>query len=199
MNRRQRRRRARNRRVLIALPPVLLATLYLVGLALPAVHSAEVTRQLPGSPETVWAILMDLDAMPAWRTDLRGLERLPDHDGSVRWREETAHGERTMRRLTASPPERLVVGVDEAGRREWEYRVERRGQGSLIAITERVWVTNPFRRPFVAAFGLDRDALERIVDGLEARAAGVRQVATRVSGPVAQSLATPQRTSARAR
>lgn len=197
MNRRQRRRRARIRRALIALPPVALLALYLVGLALPAVHSAAVSRQLPSSPETVWAILMDLDAMPAWRTDLRGLERLPDLDGSVRWREETSSGERTMRRLTALPPERLVVGADESGRREWEYRVERRAEGSLISITERVWVANPLRRPFVAIFGLDRVALERLLDGLATRAAGVRQVAARV--PVAQSAATPQRTSARAK
>jgi len=198
MNRRQRLRRARIRRALLALPLVTLLSLYLVGLALPAEHSTVVSRQLPSSPETVWAILMDLDAMPAWRTDLRGLERLPDHDGSVRWREETASGERTMRRLTALPPERLVVGADESGRREWEYRVERRGQGSLISITERVWVVNPLRRPLVAIFGLDRAALEGLLDGLATRAAGVRQVAA-VPGSVDQSAVTPQRTNARTR
>jgi len=199
MNRRQRRRRARIRQALVITPPVVAMVGYLVGLALPPVRSEDVTREVGSSPETVWAVLMDVDAMPDWRADLRQVERLPDLEGDARWVERTDGGIRTLRRIALEPPARLVVALDPARTVEWEYRLERRAPGSAISITQRVRIANPLRRPWVALFGIDRQPLEELADGLALRAGGVRQVAIGSAGWRHQSESMPQRDRALAR
>ena len=179
MNRRQRQRRARRRQLAVAAPAVLVATLYALGLCLPMVGRTEVRGWLAGSPQAVWAALTDLDGMTAWRNELRAVERLPDGDGGVRWRELRRGGVVALERVEATPPVRLVVrvaGADSAARR-WIYQLREGGVGTELQLVEEVVVGNPLLRPLVRVFRPGRFRMERLLRDLEARLAVKGQVA----------------------
>lgn len=180
MNRRQRLRRTRIRNASLIGPTVLVVVMWIVGLALPARHSEEARTVLGASAETVWAVLNDLDGMPNWRHDLRGLERLPDSRGHARWLELRSGGRSTMyQRVEAVTPHRLVVRSSEPNRR-WVYEIRALDRGSELAIREERTITNPLTRTFVLLFGADRDRIDGLTRDLDRRFAGRRaQLAAR--------------------
>lgn len=185
MNRHLRRRNARLRRLAVALPVAVLASLWTAGLFLPSRHSEEIRAVLPASPETVWIVLTDLDGMPTWRPDLEGLERLPDGSvGAIRWLETGPGGRRqALERSEAVPPVRLVVrpaGTDQAGRR-WVYRLSALERGTALTIRDERMVANPLSRALVVLFGSDRKPIEAMARDLERRLQGRRdQIAATV-------------------
>ncbi len=180
MNRCQRRRLAVIKQSLVAGPSVVLALLWLFGYALPRVHREEVRVRLPSSAETVWAVLTDLDGMPDWRRDVTRLERLPDGDGGIRWRE-VGVGGRTLafERTEAIPPLRLVVRqVDgSSGERRWIYRILRTDRGVELAVAEESRVENPAWRSVVGLFGGNRGRISGLARDLERRLNVRRQLA----------------------
>lgn len=117
-------------------------------------------------PERVWAVIADHAAEPAWRKDLRAVERLPDSErGEEVWREAHFRGPpltlRTLERIAPSggAPGRLVRAlrlerflVD--GR--WEIVVETGEGGTLVTITEFAVTESPFARFFGLLPGADR-------------------------------------------
>jgi uncharacterized protein YndB with AHSA1/START domain len=176
MNRKRRRRRARLRRALVAGPPLVGLVLYLIGTRLPPVSRLEVSRQLPTSPESVWAVLTDLDDMPTWREDLRSLERLPERAGAVRWLEVGRGGRTAWERIVAEPPTRLVVReVAGVAGVERTYRIRAVDGGASLALSEERPVRNPFQRVAVAVVGPDRSGVDRFVADLAVRLLGRRQ------------------------
>lgn len=179
MNRRQRRRRAVIRKYLLAGPPVLLAALWAVGLLLSPLHREDASVSVPASPETVWAILTDLDGMPDWRADLAGLERLPSGDTGVRWREVGSRGRAaSFERVEASAPSRLVVRqVGGTGERVWVYQISGSARGVEVSLTEVSRIANPLRRAVAAIFGGDRSRIAGLARDLEKRLNARRQLA----------------------
>jgi len=176
MNRKGRRRRARWRRALIAGPPLVGLVLYLIGTRLPPVCRLEVSLRVPASPESVWAVLTDLDDMPAWRADLRSIERLPERAGAVRWLEVGRGGRTAWERIAAEPPTRLVVReVAGVAGVERTYRIRAVDGGATLALSEERAVRNPFRRVAIAVLGPDRSGVEGFVADLAARLLGRRQ------------------------
>ncbi len=176
MNRKGRRRRARWRRALTAGPPLVGLALYLIGTRLPPVCRLEASRRVPASPESVWAVLTDLDDMPAWRADLRSIERLPGRADAVRWLEVGRRGRTAWERIAAEPPTRLVVrelaGVSGVER---TYRIRAIDGGATLLLSEERPVRNPFQRVAIAVLGPDRSGVDRFVADLAARLLGRRQ------------------------
>jgi uncharacterized protein YndB with AHSA1/START domain len=177
MNRRERRRRARLRAALALAPLLGVGGLYGLGLSLPAVQVERIEVSLVSSPETLWSVLTDLDAMPGWRQDLRGLERLPSRDGVVRWRELGRTGRAVaLERIEVAPPERMVVRLAEGSEdRRWVYEITRDGANTRLAISDQRSVRNPLRRAFVRVFGRSRAVLDGWTRDLETRLSGRRQ------------------------
>jgi hypothetical protein len=175
MNRRQRRRRALVRRGLLLAALLAAGGWYVVGLRLPPAHREEAWAVLPGTRETVWAVLMDLDAMPSWRSDVVAVERLPDAGGVVRWLEIGRGGRLPLERVEAVALERLVVRSVGAGdRRQWTYRLEPRGVDVLLTVVEERQLP-VVSRPYAALFGADRRRIDTVVRGLVDRVGGARQ------------------------
>jgi hypothetical protein len=164
--------------MLLGLAP-LTATLalHVVGLFLSPLSRERARIGLPSSPEAVWATLTDLDAMPAWRAELEGVERLPDARGAVRWREVSRGRRLVLERVEAVPPVRMVVqraGEGVPGLR-WIYEVSRIATGSELVLTAERRVGPPALRPLVRVYGADRRYVERITAALRARAEAHRQ------------------------
>ncbi len=144
--RKARRRRARRAGMLLG---VALAAVAVIGLGLGAEQSVSGRALLERSPETIWRVLLDIDGMPLWRSDLRAVERLPDQDGRPAWRETGVAGTQIMEVAAAWPPSRLVLRPVKSG--GWPLRsveLVPAGRGTLVTVTERLRVGNPLRRVY---------------------------------------------------
>jgi uncharacterized protein YndB with AHSA1/START domain len=140
----------------VAVLASLLFIMIAVGLSIPRQHVATRTLKTRQPPEVIWKAITDYENQPAWRKELKGVERLPDREGREVWREiyekETPI---TFETAESVAPHRLVRTIaDEggpfSGRWEYDIRADASG-GSRLTITERGEVPNPFFR-FVSRF-----------------------------------------------
>jgi uncharacterized protein YndB with AHSA1/START domain len=72
---------------------LLVALVALVGSLLPVKHVATRAARFHQPPAAIWAAITDVDAFPSWRTSVKKIERLPDHQGRPSWREVDNHGQ----------------------------------------------------------------------------------------------------------
>jgi hypothetical protein len=140
----------------VAVLTSLLFIIIAVGLSIPRQHVASRTLKTGQSPEIVWRVITDYGGQPAWRKDVKSVERLPDKGGHEVWREVYKQGSPiTLETAEAVAPNRLVrIIADEGGpfSGRWEYEIKGDGAGgSNLTITERGEVPNPFFR-FVSRF-----------------------------------------------
>jgi uncharacterized protein YndB with AHSA1/START domain len=140
--------------VVVGVVVLLVAVVILIGLALPQSHTATVARRYEAPPETVWQTITDVERFATWRADLKSAERLPDHDGHVRWKEKTKYDEMTLEVLELVPPRRMVARIADEGLPfggSWTYELQPAENGTQLTITENGEVYNPFFR-FVSRF-----------------------------------------------
>src|SRR5271169_6105539 len=62
---------------------VLVAIAVIVGARLPLDHVATVRAHYRQPPDSIYHVLVDVAAFPAWRHDVKKVERLPDRNGHV--------------------------------------------------------------------------------------------------------------------
>jgi uncharacterized protein YndB with AHSA1/START domain len=127
----------------------LVGVMALIGRALPQAHVASRRGHFRQPPEALWAAITDVEAFPAWRPDLKRVERLPDRDDRPVWREVGRHGSIPLEQLEAQPPGRLVGRIADptlpfGG--TWTYEVAAAEGGSTLTITENGEVYNPVFR-----------------------------------------------------
>lgn len=154
-----------------------IAALFLAGLLLGSEQTMVGQALLDRSPETIWRILMDLDGMPLWRSDLSSLERLPDLAGHPAWREIGRNGSRVIQLSAAEPPTRLVLRTTVAGLPSFPARTFELAAapgGTLLTLTERTLVRNPLRR-LLNRLHPPRGRIARLLRDLDQRLAGVRR------------------------
>jgi len=171
--RKARRRLARHAAVLLL---TVLAAAAVLGLALGSEQVVTDQAMLDRPPETVWRVLLDLDGMPLWRSDLRSLERLPDQNGRPTWREIAAGGTRVMEIAAADPPSRLVLRRADAGTPAlplWTLELVPAARGTRVTLSVRMRVGNPVWRVYYR-LRPPRAALARFLRDL-----GLRLVAAR--------------------
>jgi len=170
--RKARRRIARRGAILLLL---VLAAVSLIGLALGSEQAVSARALVERPPETIWRVLLDLDGMPLWRSDLRAVERLPDQDGRPAWRETGAAGTRIMQVAASVAPSRLVLRRAESG--GWPLRTVElapAGRGTLVTVSERMRVGNPLRRVYYRLLP-PRGVVTRFLRDLEQRLATSRR------------------------
>lgn len=179
--RRQSHRRRRALRVVLA-GVAAVSALQLAGMVLPRVRTSTGTLTMARSRETIWSILMDLDGMPRWRSDLTRLERLPDLHGRRTWKETGPGGERIVQMVVAEAPRRLVMrNAESSGRDERAIELEEieQGTGTLVHVVERKPVA-PLGRIVALLRGRDTPRLladlSRWLDGPRPQVASAPQV-----------------------
>lgn len=161
---------------------VLVALVTLVGAALPQNHTASLARRYGAGPDVVWQTITDVERFVSWRPELKSAERLPAKNGRARWREKTAHDELTLEVMESVAPLRLVGRIADEGLPfggTWTYELEPAEGGTLLTITERGEVYNPFFR-FVSRFVVGHTAtIEKYHTNLEKRLASGRAPVSR--------------------
>ena len=76
----------------------------LVGSRLPKGHRASREGAFAASPAALWAVITDVEAFSAWRTDVKKVQRLPDREGRAAWIEEGRSGKMTLAVERWEPP-----------------------------------------------------------------------------------------------
>lgn len=143
-----------------------------VGAALPRNHSVSLMVVIPAAPDTVWAVITDWEHSPAWRTDVKRVERLPDHDGHEVWKQIADEGSWPLELVEQSPPTRLVAVVADSSQGfggAWTYALAPEGAGTRVTLTEDGFVDNPaFRFLATYVFGM-RSTMDGYLAGLARR------------------------------
>ncbi len=88
---------------------ILVVVVLVVGWLMPVRHRASRQATFRAAPASVWELITNVDAFPAWRGDVKAVERLPDRDGRPVWVEEGSNGRITYVR-------RAGRGASPAGR-----------------------------------------------------------------------------------
>lgn len=126
----------------------LIAVIFIIGLLRPATHVASVTVRLPQAPDSVWAVIADVEAQPAWAPMVRAVERLPDDAGRPAYKE-NYDGFEAFTVITESvAPAKLVKEILPTGPfyGTWTWELSPEDTGTLLVITERGTVANAFFR-----------------------------------------------------
>jgi len=133
----------------------LVLVVVLIGALLPRDHVASVSAKISASPAAVWSAIVQPDAFPTWRGDVRRVEMLTSTATGPSWREYTRSGTLTMGIEQSEPPRRVVTRILDQNLPYggvWEYDIAPDGANeSRVTITERGWVSNPLFR-FVSRF-----------------------------------------------
>lgn len=144
--------------VLIAVGGVvaLIAVMALVGSFVPRDHRATSTITLRQPADSVWKVVRDLGAIPAWWQEMTQSERLPDRDGHEVWQQKAGGFDMPLIIVESDPPRRLVtkIGAGEGAAfgGTWTYEITPvSGEGTRISVTEAGWISNPIFR-FLSRF-----------------------------------------------
>lgn len=132
----------------------LVAAAALIGTLLPRDHIVARSAVFRQTPATLFAVVRDFAALPAWRTAVRSTEIRPPCEGCPCYREITSHGATTYLVREERVNERLVLEIaDEklpyGGR--WIFEFRSASGGTELRITEEGFVKNVVFR-FLARF-----------------------------------------------
>ena len=128
---------------------VLVVAALVVGWLLPEKHTASRHASFQAAPETVWALITDVEKFPSWRSDVKAVERLPNRDGRPVWVEEGSNGRITFEVERSEAPRLLVVRIadpDLPFGGTWTYAVSAASNGSTLTIAEDGAIYNPLFR-----------------------------------------------------
>jgi uncharacterized protein YndB with AHSA1/START domain len=137
----------------VALVAVVVIVL-VIGWALPIKHQASRQASLPAPPDVIWKMITGIDAFPAWRRDVKKVERLPDCEGRPVWVEEGSSGRMTLAVERIDPPRVLVLRIADPNLPfggTWTYEITQAPGGSRLTISEDGEIYNPLFR-FMARF-----------------------------------------------
>lgn len=127
---------------------VVFLTVYSIGLLLPRQQTAIASVRVEAEPEAVWDYVINSSALSAWPADSRYAQSAPEA-GSAASRKRPVDGQTAIRVRKLVEPELLVVTFDNdqhpfIGTRTVEIHPV--FGGTLLTITERGKITDPFYR-----------------------------------------------------
>jgi uncharacterized protein YndB with AHSA1/START domain len=138
---------------------VIVVAVLVAGSLLPVRHVTSRSATFAVPPEAVWRAITEVEAFPAWRSDVTRVERLPDRAGRAVWVEEGSNGRITFATERSEPPRVLITRIADprlpfGG--DWTYEITPTSSGSTLTITEHGEIYNPvFRLMARVVFGYD--------------------------------------------
>lgn len=167
-------------KLLHAIPLVFLLLVVLVvviGALLPKEHVASRSVTLNASLEQVWALVLDHQAFPSWRTDVLRVEPRSDPSGHRAWLEVGKRNEIPYiadREVLEGDHAELVTRISDPSLPfggTWTWAFERAGSQTRLTITEHGIVGPPVFR-FMSRFVFGHTAsLDAVLKALEAKLA----------------------------
>jgi len=143
-----------------------------IGYMLPVEHRAVREAELKSPPRTVWETITAFKEAPAWRPDIKSVERVQQGSETL-WKEVDTHGGSILYRTVESiPQKRLVRQIADkdlpfGGR--WTFEIKEAPHGSILRVTEDGAVYSPFYR-FMSKFVFGHTAtLDKYINALRAK------------------------------
>lgn len=118
-----------------------------IGYSMPNAHVAQAEADYRAGPDSVYAILSDLETWPEWHPSVGSLTTLDDSSDAGSWRIKGPDGSMTITLVDEDPPNRFVTLADGGmfvGR--WTYKIEERAGRTRVTITEEARIDNPVIR-----------------------------------------------------
>lgn len=147
---------------------LLILALLIFGLLQPVKHSVTRSLTLRQRPETVFAVLDNVNELASWSSLVVKVEHLPDRNGRPATRQTLKFGLSLIATtIERQPPFRLVSSLEKEGGPlwgTWTYEVTPDGAGCRIAITEDGEIKNPFFRALARLRGLDASIKLQLID-----------------------------------
>jgi hypothetical protein len=115
----------------------------MIASRIPMDHRATVRAHFAAPQDKVWAVIHDPLSAAAWRSDVTAVERRPDIDGCLAWRETSKHGVIDYVMAEADAPTRQttrITNTDLPYGGKWEYALSPADGGTDLTITERGFV-----------------------------------------------------------
>ena len=136
----------------------LIAGLGAWGSTLPREHTVAGQATIAVPPESVYNVMRDIGALPAWWHQVEKVEPVTGTDGYERWKETSDGMTFTLLVDTEEPPLRFVTRIDTAGHPPfggtWTHEVALApGGGTKVTITEQGQVANPYFRAMLRIGG----------------------------------------------
>lgn len=120
-----------------------------VGAMLPVRHRAGREAIIRVPPDSLFALLTDIERFPEWRSGMKRVERRPPVDGRDRWLEVSGDGEILFEVVEAVPGRRLVTRIADPALPfggTWTHELDAVAEGTRLTITEDGEVYNPIFR-----------------------------------------------------
>lgn len=147
---------------------LLVAAVYLIGLAQPVGHVASGSAVFKKTPEEIWARMTDFQSWPTWNSAFTGVQRQPDQKGQPVWTFVGKWGEMPFRVEVFEPPSRMVTEIPEDAdlgfRGSWTYEIAPHEMGSILTVTERGSLESPIFRFFMLLAGPHGTLKQFLVD-----------------------------------
>lgn len=155
---------------LLGLVVLLVVGPFVAGMFLPKEHVVTSSITLSQPPDSVWAVVRNLDDYPGWWRDVKSSE--PDSSFGDReiWVQTDAQGQEIPLEVTQSiEPSLLVTRIADdklpfSG--QWTYEIEGAGTGSRLTITEEGEVFNPVFRLVARLFLGHHGTIDRCLESL---------------------------------
>lgn len=154
--------------IIVAIPVVALAAMFLVGMLLPAKHTLARSITLKVKPEVAFGTIAKVEELPSWSSGVLKVERLPDRDGRETTMQ-TLKGGMKMEVITSEslPPTHLVRTMGDSSAPffgSWAYDFSAAGEGCRVIVRETGEVKNPLFRTMSRLFGLDKHITQHLND-----------------------------------
>jgi hypothetical protein len=127
----------------------LIVAMGIFGMLTPRQHHVMRVASYAQAPDSLWAVIADMEHSPSWRTDILSVKRLPDRHGHAVWLQVTKEGSWPLEIAEESPPNRLVVVVADSSvgfGGTWTYDLSPTGSGTRLSIAEDGFISNPYFR-----------------------------------------------------
>lgn len=117
------------------------AIAFVIGAMMPREHVATRAAEFKQTPEAIWGVMTNVEAMSSWRADMKRIQRLPDVNGKPAWKETSGFGDLPLEVTVWEPPNKMVTRITDeklpfGG--TWTYELTRRPDGTTtLRITER--------------------------------------------------------------
>jgi hypothetical protein len=144
--------------VVVAVVVLLAGAVVLVGMTLPQNHTASRSAHVNASPDSLWALITDVERYPSWRKSIDSVQRV--EGPQLSWREISGKDRMTYEATAVERPGHFVSHIADKGLPfggSWDYRIEPDGNGSKLTITENGEVYNPVFR-FVSRYVMGHTA-----------------------------------------
>ena len=128
---------------------VLIALVGVIGAVLPRTHTVASIAFYHQPVDSVWAAVTDIKKTPAWRSDIKSVERSPDRNGDRVWKLIGTDGSGSLEIIESNPNSSYRIRVADDAQTvggTWVFYFKVEDGGTRLTLHDDGYISNPFHR-----------------------------------------------------